>query len=451
MSRPQLFSHQLEGVDFLAQRQRAFLAHDPGLGKTATAIVAADRIMAMRILVIVPAVARINWGREFRQWQTLGRKITVALTVEQVAAGLKEPGVLIVSYDAARLAAEALAAHSWDLLILDEAHLLKNPSAKRTRAVYGQRCLSETGSIVAAAKRVWCLSGSPILAGLHEFWPHASALWTHGGPGWPLTYNQWMDRYTDGFASMYGWRVTGSRNTAELKAATEEFILRRRADDVMPQLPLLLVGTAAVPITGIAMERLNELMREVPELLGFLAAADDDAALRVNEHVARARRLLALSKVPGTVELLTEELRSTGVDKIILFGHHREALQRLHKALEGNGFWPVLVQGGMTPALVQSAVDRFQNDSSCRVFVGNIQAAGTAITLTAAHHVRFLEADWTPELNRQAMMRARRIGQQRSVFATFLVADHPLDEALAATLARKTRLIRDFETEGANP
>jgi SNF2 family DNA or RNA helicase len=446
----ELLPHQPAAVQFLAQRQRAFLADDPGLGKTCTAIVAADRIMAMRILVIVPAVARINWGREVHRWQRLGRKIVVALTYSDIQAALDAPAVvLIVSYDLARSERELLWMRAWDLLILDEAHMLKNPEAKRTRAIYGRTCRRETPSIAATAKRVWCLSGSPILAGQHEFFTHATALWTYGGPGWPLTYGQWMARYTEGFDSVYGYRVTGSRNSFELQDAVDEFILQRRADDVMPLLPALVVGEAAIPLAQADRLKLEELLLEVPELPAFLrAAADDDGTARADEHVARARRLLAFAKLPGTVDLLTQELDG-GVEKVIVFGHHREPLQRLHKALEAYG--PALVQGGMTPALVQNAVDRFQNDSSCRVFIGNIQAAGTAITLTAAHHVRFLEADWTPEANRQAMMRARRIGQKRSVFATFLVADHPLDEALAATLARKTRLIRDFETEGANP
>jgi SWI/SNF-related matrix-associated actin-dependent regulator 1 of chromatin subfamily A len=155
--------------------------------------------------------------------------------------------------------------------------------------------------------------------------------------------------------------------------------------------------------------------------------------------LARLRRLTGIAKASTTVELLQDELATGALDKVVVFAHHREVLRTLAAGLARFGV--VTVDGDTSPARRQAAIDRFQTDSATRVFLGQITAASTAITLTAACHVVFAEASWVPADNLQAAKRVHRIGQTRPVLVRFISLAGSLDEAITEVLRRKTRLL----------
>jgi SWI/SNF-related matrix-associated actin-dependent regulator 1 of chromatin subfamily A len=150
---PGLCSFQHIGAQFLAERNVAFLLDTMGLGKTAQAIRGADLVGAKSILVLCPAIARVNWQREFEKWQTMSRGISAIRSSAELP---RQEDVLIVSYSmlASEKARRALLTRKYDVLICDEGHSLKEPRAVRTRAVYGSR-INRPKGLASQSDRVW--------------------------------------------------------------------------------------------------------------------------------------------------------------------------------------------------------------------------------------------------------------------------------------------------------
>lgn len=445
MSYP-FYPHQPAGVRFLADRQFALLGDDPGLGKTREAIAAADAIGARNIRVLGPAVARVNWQREFMRWQQIDRPIFVANTLSEAERIAGHDGVTIFSYEGATHAAPLLRQREIDVLICDEAHMLKSPGSSRTQAVYGEGCRRGGDSIAAMARRVWLLTGTPVLNGVHELWPHYRALWPYAVGDTVLSYDGWLNRfcsYVDGPNGSV--KVFATKEVDALREAFEPFILRRRLHDVMQDMPELRQSEVVVPLSHTNRSTLDGYAAQVPGLEAKVRAAAEADYIPFTEdgaHIAAVRRMVGAAKLIGAAELIAADLCG-GMQKAIVFAHHLDVTAGLKQRL--SAFAPVLVRGDTPAGERQAAVDRFQQDPKCRLFIGNTTAAGTAITLTAAHDVFIVEPDWVPAINRQAVGRALRIGQRSAVHARFVVADHPLDDALTGTLARKTRLVEQFE------
>ena len=140
-------------------------------------------------------------------------------------------------------------------------------------------------------------------------------------------------------------------------------------------------------------------------------------------------------KAEIAVEVVRGELEGTD-EKIVLYALHKEAIDRMRDGLRHLGV--VVVDGRVPQGRRQELIDKFQNDPSCRVFIGQILAAGTAIALWAARSVLMVEADWVPSNNEQAMSRCRHMEQKGSVLARFLSLVGSLDEVKTRVLARKT-------------
>jgi SWI/SNF-related matrix-associated actin-dependent regulator 1 of chromatin subfamily A len=185
---------------------------------------------------------------------------------------------------------------------------------------------------------------------------------------------------------------------------------------------------------------LKKLAREakktgLAEYKAAVQALRDGRAVAFGE-ISKYRHETAIAKIPAVIEHVTEMLES--VEKIIVFAHHHDVIDALMAAF---GAQAVHLTGQDSQESRQAAVDRFQADPSCHIFVGSITAAGVGITLTAASTVIFAELDWVPGNLSQAEDRAHRIGQTDSVLVQHLVLDGSLDANMARTLVRKQEII----------
>lgn len=468
------FPYQELCIDWLADRAVAILAADMGLGKTGIAIRAADKVGARRILVVCPAVAITNWQREFVLWQRFDRSLG------GVYRGIDRPDsdVVVVNYDKlSRGTVADLVDRDWDLVVFDEGHALKSSNAKRVKVAYGNLYTadrSRQGGIVGRAKRTWVLTATPVPNHAGELWTHLRALVPHLLPlapsGRPLNYNQFIERYCLVAQTPFGMKVLGNRKTAlpELRGLLNGFMLRLKKADVLPDLPPLRFVTTVVEAQDIdpelrKLERHPEILDLTATLQAALAAAElaerkgrlsrdeaGDLLAKLDSrpgHTATLRRLTGILKLAPALELLGAELADGALDKVIVFAVHREVVERLRLGLDG--FGAVMVHGGTPHKSRQDAIDRFQADPGTRVFVGQVQACGTAINLTAADNVVFVESSWVPADNAQAASRAHRIGTTRPVLARFLALAHSVDELVQEALTRKARAISQILGETA--
>ena len=145
-----------------------------------------------------------------------------------------------------------------------------------------------------------------------------------------------------------------------------------------------------------------------------------------------------------TAHLISSELQEGQYKKIIVFGIHTDVLYALRRSFLTEGFKVILVTGSTSSENRFKAQKRFQSDPSYPIFIGNIQAAGVNLTLTAATQVVFIEQDWVPGNNKQAADRAHRIGQNQTVSVRHICIRDSIDEKITATLTRKIQEISTF-------
>lgn len=448
-----IFEYQKIGADWLASKNHALLADEMGLGKSAQAITAADKVNALRVAVLCPASARINWLREFDKFSKLKREFT--LVQSRTNAEWKES--VVCSFD---LVEHIPSKKEFDLLIIDECHFLKTPTTKRTIEILGKN------GLVHRCKKVWALSGTPAPNHPGELWP---ILYIFGLT--TLKYESYIKKFCNSYVFSNRIQVTGAKEKAipELKKILAPAMLRRRKEDVMQDLPPIHYGDIVVEPTPVDLEITSSFSHfvypvdrsnELYETLNKQAKLVDLSFSTINAYstdgaralealatsVSTLRRYNGVQKVKAVVELLTEELSSKAYQKIVVFAIHRDVIEGLREGLRK--FKPVTLYGGTPPERRQRNIDSFQKNKAKRVFIGNIQAAGTAITLTAANQVMFVEQDWVPGNNAQAAMRCHRIGQTKPVNVRFVGIADSIDEKISHILRRKTaELTKIFDEE----
>lgn len=331
--------------------------------------------------------------------------------------------VLLVNYDIVKKLISVIDKVTYDLIILDECQYIKNPKASRTQA-----------SLAIPAKRRVFLTGTPILNRPVELWPMVNAI---DPEGMGKSFFGFAQRYCGAKQVRAGrkmvWDFTGASNLEELQDKMRQgFMVRRLKADVLKELPAK--RRQIIPLEANGASSILKAEKKLIEQLGFEEAARAlEGQSAAFTEMAKLRHDLGVAKVEKALDHIKDMLDS--VEKVIVFAHHHDVIDGLRDGLSEYGL--VTVTGQTPGADRQRAVDLFQTDPGCRVFLGNIKAAGVGLTLTAASTVVFVESDWTPGWMQQAEDRAHRIGQTESVLVQYLVFDGSMDAVLAQTLVSK--------------
>lgn len=431
---PNLFRHQLEGIDFLLRPRPyrgALLADDMGLGKTRQALIAAhDAHPQGRILVVCPASLKLNWERE----------IHAVLGAQDVSILGRDEGLsrwTIVNYDRLRSHQNALFGEDWACVIVDEAHYLKNRHSQRSLLVLGgdhrprKRGKLPAGRIrglVERAERVILLTGTPITNRPLDLFPLLRAI------GHPLGDDlmRYALRYCAAFQTEWGWDMGGASHLDELHAKLADVLLRRGKDEVL-DLPPKLRTYMPVEVDLVAyrqvwldyVQRLAKRKRRMPRAM-LLA------------EVAKLRHAAALAKIPAAIAHVEAVLEAG--EKVIVFTCHTAVVEALMTRF---GPEAVRLTGEDGAAQRQAAVDAFQTEPGVRIFVGNLVAAGIGVSLTAATQVLFVDYSFVPAEHLQAEDRPYRIGQPNAVTVTYLSALGTLDEEIERLLAQKLAVVSE--------
>jgi SWI/SNF-related matrix-associated actin-dependent regulator of chromatin subfamily A-like protein 1 len=440
-----LFPYQEAGATFLAGRERAALFDDPGVGKSAQAIGALDMVGAMKILIICPAAVREVWCGELKKFQKIQRRVIKGRDIHDLNLWMRgKAHVLIVSYEMATSWAKRIEGDFIDVVILDEAHYLKHCDTARGKAIWGSDLNEDQWKnkhgLLRWAGHVWALTGTPNSNDAADIW---SMMRFCGATRLPRKI--FRDRYYRARNGAYSAQHTPRDDMVpELKAAIKSFSLRRTKEEAGLQLPPIWLTN--VTVDGDTRE-VRELMRQYPDLEKAIVDAIEKGGLSFidAQHVATLRRLVGEAKAPTYLEMLKEELKD-GAGKRVVFGIHTAALRRIRSGLESSGIGCTGITGETGERERMRSVEAFQTDPDCRVFVGNIRAAGTGLTLTASADVDMFESDWSPAGNAQALMRVHRIGQKQNVRARFITLANSIDVIVNETVARKTANIAKIGT-----
>lgn len=363
----------------------------------------------------------------------------------------------VTSYESLHKVPES---EKFNVLIVDEAHYVKEPGAQRTRRVLGK------GGAIHRAERAWCLTGTPTPNHAGELWPllFASGLTRLG-------YEDFVDRFCTTRTTGFGRQITGTRaeTTPELRAILKPLILRRTAINVKLQLPPLLFQDIIVKPGAVEMamsrtflkyvfpvNRTEDLKQLLADQLGIIDGILDGKVTpeafkgltAAAKSISTIRMYLGLQKVAPTIELVKGELEANAYEKIVIFAVHRDVVEGLRVGLRE--FGTVTLYGGTRLDSAETNVRKFQTQKTTRVMIANIATAGTSVNFTAAHNVLFVEQTFVPADIAQAVKRCHRIGQDQPVNVRFMGLANSIDQHIARVLRRKTAEINGILTEETN-
>jgi SNF2 family DNA or RNA helicase len=443
---PDPFPYQASGIDWLCQPRpnagpynlHALLADDPGLGKTLQAVRAADRLGAQSMLVLCQGIGRDTWQREVEYWQQTPRTTTIL----RGWAKQDLADVTICAYPTLQSlpVLSAILARNWDIVICDEAQALKDPKSLTTQIVYGDRLDCRQG-VASKASAVWLLSGTPCPNGPHELWTHGMALFPSAVRD--LThYEMWRNKFCVQRKSDYGKQILGFQNETDLFERWYPYIRRRSQEQVLKDLPELRWGHVVVrpdkvpPLPEEAREAEMIVKAALASLEKHPDANQVQSILNANSmHIATLLKWTGIAKAHAVADAVNEDFAS-GVQKLVLFAHHKEVFATLEKKISGS----VSITGETTPQKRQYYIDAFQGrvaDFNPRCLMCSLSIAATTLTLTAAHHVGVVESRWVPDVILQAVKRLHRIGQKNKVLARLYSLAGSVDEAVHDVIMRK--------------
>lgn len=451
--------YQKAGISFALARRDTLIADAMRLGKTIQGIGVANATPDLkRVLIVPPAGAKVNWMRELDKWL-----VHSSLSVGMVdGSNNPETDVLVINWDLLTRHREYLHHVDWDLAEFDEAHYLKNERSQRSQVVLGDLDTPREHRQGIRAKRRLFLTGTPLYTRPIDLWTLCK---TCDPDGLGKKYWHFITRYCGVDPDIRPVDASGASNLEELQfKMRSSFMIRREKTDVADEIPPNR-NTVVLPRSGLErivaaeqsavranLGRFESLLQQTlteevaDDILSHFAhfdgiereealASNDPEFIVANTDVASARRELALAKLPMCLEHLDRVLDVE--PKIIIFAHHRDVVAKLREHYPDSA----VVIGGLTTKKRQEQIDRFVNDPDCRVFIGNIIAAGQAINLSVADYVGFVELSWVPSEMDQAEERAWDVLKTRAVSIDRFVVEDTIDEAMCAVLDIRQRNI----------
>jgi SWI/SNF-related matrix-associated actin-dependent regulator 1 of chromatin subfamily A len=420
--RPPL-SHQKEAIEKLAGSKRFILADDMGLGKTTSTIIAALETGAKKILIICPASLKINWQREIQNYSDKsvyiceGKKFS---TDEEFT--IINYDILKNFYDIKDKDNSLISTSNFDLVILDEAHMISNPQAQRTKII---------NTFVKKIERVWLLTGTPMTSRPINYYNILNIIESPVAANWMAYAIRYCQGYQFNAGKRKVWNVQGASNLDELRERTSKQILRRLKEDVL-DLPDKIITPIYLRLKS----------KEYEDLMGeyfnwYENKSEESSSLTVQfSKLMKVRKVIADEKINNTIEI-AENIIEQG-KKVIIFTNFTETLQLLHNHF---GKSSVYLDGSCSKVQRQFAVDQFQENDKINVFIGNLKAAGVGLTLTSAEVVIMNDLSFVPAEHAQAEDRAYRYGQKNNVLVYYPLFENTIEGAIYDILNRKKKII----------
>jgi superfamily II DNA or RNA helicase len=450
----ELMRHQARFVEEVKAGHRTFLlADEPGLGKTAQALLAASVSGSYPLLVVVPNVVKTNWAREVALW-TPKRTATVVHGDGNDVDAFSD--VVIVNYEVLDRHVGWLGRFGFKGMVVDEAHFIKNLSSQRSKHV-----LSLSRSIRATSPKAlfMALTGTPLINQIDDF----RAIWQF--LGWiddkkPLP--ELMDRLEDsgltpadfGFFSEARQAVIDMGIVRRKKVDVAADIPARRVADIPVELDDDLgrsIREAEAALTARLVDRYNRrlaLRKSEDEFTEYdrerliRAVAheelEESKSAKTGENVFTMVRRIGQAKAALAADYTAQLARNVG--KVVFFAKHIDVMDTAEEHFAKAGLKSVSIRGEQTPKARQAAIDAFDQDPEVSVVVASLTAAGVGLNLQAASNVVLAELSWTSAEQTQAIDRVHRIGQELPVTAWRIIAAQTIDAKIAELIDSKAGL-----------
>ena len=401
-----LRKYQIWGVKYALHQERILLGDEMGLGKTVQAIatmVSLRNTGGTHFMVVCPASVLANWCREIRKMSLLSvTKIHGAGRRSAFEAWLKTGGVAVTTYETTAYLGLPFD-FKFKMLVVDEAHYIKNPEARRSENVR---------NISLHAERLMFMTGTALENKVDEMINLIRILQPN------------VAQQVQGLAFMSA--------APQFRMAVAPVYYRRKREDVLTELPDLIES-------------------EEWCYMGYEEEMAYEQAV-MSKNFAEARRvswnvddIRASSKAARLVELVNEAA-SEG-RKVIVFSFFLDTIRKVSMLLGSRCIGPI--NGSVAPQRRQEIIDEFDNAPAGSVLVAQIQSGGTGLNIQSASVVIICEPQLKPSIERQAIARAHRLGQHRNVLAYKLLCGDSIDERMLALLAEKQAEFDAFADKSA--
>jgi len=449
----ELMHHQAQVVAAAAAGHRTFLlADEPGLGKTAQALLAADAADAFPLLVVVPNVVKANWANEARLW-TPRRVATVIHGDGETIDGFAD--IVIVNYEILDRHVGWLGDRGFRGMVVDEAHFIKNKSSQRSRHVLqlSERIRARNGKALFMA-----LTGTPLINDIEDF----RAIWQFLG---------WIDDTKPRHALMAALEETGLSPAdrgfyaAARTSVIDMGIVRRRKVDVASDIPARRVADLPVELDDEAGRSIRAAEQELArrlvaryestlarrkvsvvgegidhDLVRKVAAWErkNNGANATGDNVFTVMRRIGQAKAGLAADYAAQLARNVG--KVVFFAKHIDVMDTAEQTFAKRGIGYTSIRGDQTPKVRKANVEAFLTDPEVSVVVCSLTAAGVGLNLQVASNVVLAELSWTSAEQTQAIDRVHRIGQTEPVTAWRIIAAQTIDSRLAQLIDDKAGL-----------
>jgi SNF2 family DNA or RNA helicase len=443
-----LRDYQLGGLDWL-HFLREFelngcLADDMGLGKTIQTLALLSYVKHKKrlglVVIVCPVTTLSNWNRETSRFAPHFKTVLhTGQSRNEDAKFLAKYDIVFVSYHILRNDIEIFRQLKIDTLVLDEAHNIKNHYTEIFKAVRS-----------IEAKHRLTLTGTPVENNILELW----ALMDFLNPGL-LGSREWFQRRFRKAVEIEHDKTA----TERLRRTISPFILRRKKEDVLKDLPekqeITLYSEmnkrqAAVYETHKAY--FKEKIKKSIETVGLTKSSMEilTALLRMRqialfpELVDKKFKDVESGKFEQFIDLIEEVLSEN--HKVLVFSQFTEALSIIRRHLDQTRQSYSYLDGSMTAKKRQQEIDKFQTEKSTSLFLLSLKAGGVGITLTEADYVVIFDPWWNPAAEMQAIDRCCRIGQTKKVFAYKLITKGTVEEKILALQEKKKKLVENLIT-----
>ena len=447
-----LMLHQAELVAAAAEGHRTYLlADEPGLGKTAQALLAAQAARAFPLLVVVPNVVKTNWAAEARRWVPR-HPVTVVHGDGHDVDGFAD--VVVINYEILDRHVGWLAQHGFRGMVVDEAHFIKNKTSQRSQHVLrlAQRIRERVGRPLLMA-----LTGTPLINDIEDF----RAIWQF--LGW-VDDKKPLPPLIDRLEEIGLTPADPPFYPAARQRVVDMGIVRRRKVDVAADIPARRVADLTVELDGEAGRSIRKAEQELArrlverydtalatrtsgsvvdgidhELVRRVATWErEDSTSKTGENVFSMMRRIGQAKAGLAADYAAQLARNVG--KVVFFAKHVDVMDTAEELFASRGIRYSSIRGDQSTAVRERNITAFVEDPEVEVVVCSLTAAGVGLNLQVASNLVLAELSWTDAEQTQAIDRVHRIGQTMPVTAWRVVAAQTIDARIAELIDSKAGL-----------
>ncbi len=417
-----LFSYQQEDVDTILKAERNFLIlSEMGTGKTPEMIKIAEELGYENVLILCPKSLRKEWERQIIQWTgnppiTCARGSSKRLNPyfealgEELKTGESKSRYFILNYETFRTKkhTDVLVDIPWGLIIMDEAHHIRNAETKTTKAIL--KFLENQRQA-----RIIPLTGSPVVNSPLDIYtllmiirPEAHTM---------KTRYEFLEMYAYWAPRMGKPKVFGIKNQRHFQDYIKPFSIRRLKQDVLPYLPDKYRREVILEM-GEKQEKHYKTL--ATELVFRLDDGETISSPGILSLLTRLRQMnldpaiLGIESPSSKTDFLMD-LVQDGPSKLVVFSTFASYIKRMSTMFDIQGIKHIAIHGGVDVDERARLVAQFQEDPTCQVALGTIKTMGEGLTLTAASDVVLMDRWWTPSANNQAIDRLHRPSQKNAV------------------------------------